>query len=256
VTMMRFVRGSGSTRLASWMLFGVLALGPATAGAAKAKGKTAAGGAGGAAAAPSSSGETGSSADAPAAAGAPPADSSPKADLKKSNEALDKFLKKQKPGWSPEGEAQKQEIRKIVGSFLDYGELAKRALAKHWDGLTPSQRTEFVNTLRDLVERSYLRQLRGDPNYTMTYEKEEKQGQEAAVFSTLHTTSRGKKVELSIEYKMVWKKKWLVYDVVTDEQSMLENYRAEFNKIINKEGFDALMKRMKKKLAEKDEKGE
>ena len=33
----------------------------------------------------------------------------------------------------------------------------------------------------------------------------------------------------------------------------LENYRAEFNKIINKEGFDALLKRMKKKLDEKEE---
>ena len=45
----------------------------------------------------------------------------------------------------------------------------------------------------------------------------------------------------------------MVYDVVTDEQSMLENYRAEFNKIINKEGFDALLKRMKKKMDEKEE---
>ena len=66
--------------------------------------------------------------------------------------------------------------------------------------------------------------------------------------------ARGKKVKIALEYKMLWKgDHWVVYDVVTDEQSMLENYRAEFNKIINKEGFDALMKRMKKKLDEKDE---
>ena len=53
---------------------------------------------------------------------------------------------------------------------------------------------------------------------------------------------------------MLWKDgHWVVYDVVTDEQSMLENYRAEFNKIINKDGFDALLKRMRKKLDEKEE---
>ena len=45
----------------------------------------------------------------------------------------------------------------------------------------------------------------------------------------------------------------MVYDVVTDEQSMVENYRAEFNKIINKDGFETLLKRMKKKLDEKEE---
>ena len=72
--------------------------------------------------------------------------------------------------------------------------------------------------------------------------------------ATLVTTSKGKKVNVALEYKMIWKNgRWVVYDVITDEQSLLENYRAEFNKIINKDGFDALLKRMKKKLDEKEE---
>jgi phospholipid transport system substrate-binding protein len=185
--------------------------------------------------------------------GPPPAASSPMADLKKSNEKLDKVLAKKAPAWSPEAEAQRAEVRKLVGTFLDYGELAKRSLARHWDGLTPKQRDEFVNTLRDLVERSYLKQVHGNPNYQIKFEKETKDGNEATVTGTLHTVARGKKVKVALEYKLLWKDRWLVYDVVTDEQSMLENYRAEFNKIINKEGFDALLKRMKKKMDEKEE---
>ena len=56
-----------------------------------------------------------------------------------------------------------------------------------------------------------------------------------------------------MEYKLLAKdNRWLVYDVITDEQSMLETYRAEFNKTINKESFDALLRRMKKKLEEKE----
>jgi phospholipid transport system substrate-binding protein len=110
-----------------------------------------------------------------------------------------------------------------------------------------------VNTLRDLVERSYLKQVHGNANYQIKYEKETKDGNEATVTATLHTVARGKKVKVALEYKLMWKDRWLVYDVLTDEQSMLENYRAEFNKIINKEGFDALLKRMKKKLDEKEE---
>jgi phospholipid transport system substrate-binding protein len=183
----------------------------------------------------------------------PPASASPMAELKKSNEKLDKILAKKSPNWSPEADAQRSEVRKLVGTFLDYGELAKRSLARHWDTLTPKQRDEFVNTLRELVERSYLKQVHGNPNYQIKYEKETKQGNEATVTGTLHTVARGKKVKVALEYKLLWKDHWLVYDVVTDEQSMLENYRAEFNKIINKEGFDALLKRMKKKLDEKEE---
>jgi phospholipid transport system substrate-binding protein len=197
-----------------------------------------------------------SKADPPASekpASPPPAGSSPMAELKKSNERLDKVLQRNRPDWSPEAELQRAEVRKVVGSFLDYQELAHRALAKHWDTINPKQREEFVETLRELVERSYLRQVHGNPNYQIKYEKETKEGNEADVVGTLLTSSRGKKVKIALEYKMMWKDHWVVYDVVTDEQSMLENYRAEFNKIINKEGFEALLKRMKKKLDEKEE---
>jgi phospholipid transport system substrate-binding protein len=197
---------------------------------------------------------TASSEKAAAKGDPPPAGSSPMAELKKSNEKLDKILQKNRPNWSPEAELQRSEVRKVVGSFLDYGELAKRALARHWDGITGKQREEFVETLRELVERSYLRQVHGNANYNIKYDKETKQDSEATVTGVLNTVARGKKVKIALEYKMLWKgDHWVVYDVVTDEQSMLENYRAEFNKIINKEGFDALLKRMKKKLDEKEE---
>ncbi len=187
----------------------------------------------------------------------PPANSSPMAELKKSNAQLDKVMQKNKPNWSPEAELERTEVKKLVGSFLDYGELAKRSLNKHWDKLTPKQREDFVETLRQLVERSYLRQMHGSPNYNIKYEKEEKNGSEADVTATLNTVARGKKTKVALEYKMLWKDgHWLVYDVVTDEQSMLENYRAEFNKIINRDGFDALLKKMRKKLDEKDDDSE
>jgi phospholipid transport system substrate-binding protein len=184
----------------------------------------------------------------------PPPSGSPMAELKKSNAQLDKVLQKNKPNWSPEAELERSEVKKLVGSFLDYGELARRSLAKSWDKITPKQREEFVETLRELVERSYLRQIHGSPNYNIKYEKEEKNGSEADVTATLNTVSRGKKTKVALEYKMIWKEShWVVYDVVTDEQSMLENYRAEFSKIINRDGFEALLKKMKKKLEEKDD---
>ena len=178
----------------------------------------------------------GKEAGAEALADPTPPTTSPMTELKKSNADLDKVLRKNVPGWTPEAELQRSEVRKLVGAFLDYGELARRSLARHWDTLTPKQRTDFTETLRELVERSYLKQVHGGPNYNIKYEKEEKTGNEATVDATLHTTSRGKKVDVALEYKMLGKGgHWVVYDVLTDDQSMLENYRAEFNKIITKD---------------------
>jgi phospholipid transport system substrate-binding protein len=179
----------------------------------------------------------------------PPAGSSPMAALKKSDAALKKLFAKSAPSWSPEHDAKRSEMRKIVGGFLDFEELARRALARHWDGINPKQRSEFVGVLRDLIERNYIKQVHGQPNYDMHFNKEAITGSEATVASTLDATDRGKKVTIEIEYKLLHKgDRWLVYDVITDEQSMLENYRAEFNKIISKESFDTLLKRMKKRL--------
>lgn len=178
---------------------------------------------------------------------------SPMAELKKYDAALKKLFQRKAPSWSPEADAKRSELRKIVASFLDFEELAKRSLGKHWDTITPKQRAEFTATLRDLIERSYIKQVHGAPNYNLAFEKETIDGNTADVTATLHATTRGKKVDVAIEYKLLARdNRWLVYDVITDEQSMLENYRAEFNKIINKESFDALMKRMKKKLDEKE----
>jgi phospholipid transport system substrate-binding protein len=187
------------------------------------------------------------------AAGDPKTTSSPMAVLKKSDGALKKLFSRRPPSWSPEADSKRDEMRKIVAGFLDFEELARRSLARHWDGLSAKQRSEFVATLRDLIERSYIKQVHGSPNYDLVFEKETIDGNEADVTAALHAMARGKKVDVSMEYKLLAKDgRWLVYDVITDEQSMLENYRAEFGKIINKESFDALLKRMKKKLEEKE----
>jgi len=179
----------------------------------------------------------------------PPATAVPMDALKKSHERLQKLLAKKAPSWSPESEAKTSEIRTLVSEFLDFGELAKRALAKNWDVIKPSERVEFVSTLRDLVEKSYVGNMHGSPKYKLDWEKETRKESEASVLATLHTQRKGKPVDMSIEYRLLYKAwGWVVYDVITDEQSLLETYRAEFAKIIKKESFAALLTKMKSKI--------
>jgi len=183
---------------------------------------------------------------------AAPADSHPMEDLKKSHVKLQKLMGKSSPSWSPENDAKNEEVRSVVNGFLDFRELAQRALVKHWDGIEPTKRAEFVATLRELVERNYIDQMNGSPNYKLSWEKEDRKPTEATVQAQLNTMARGKPLKVAMEYRLVHKQRgWLVYDVVTDEQSLLETYRAEFNKVIKKESFDALLAKLKQKLVEK-----
>lgn len=188
----------------------------------------------------------------PSAPAEPPPGASPLTDLKGANERLKKAVAKAGPSWTPEAEAKNAEVKKIVGELLDFEELGRRALARHWAGLAAQQRTEFLTTLRTLVERSYLRSVHGQPDYQLEFDKETREGNEATVPATIKATRKGKKISMALLYHLIWKNgRFVVYDVVTDDLSLLENYRTEFNRVITKEGFDGLLGRMKRKLDEK-----
>jgi phospholipid transport system substrate-binding protein len=180
------------------------------------------------------------------------APASPMGMLKHSNDDVRRILKEDHGGVPTA--AHKEQIKKIVNGFLDYEELGKRSLAANWDKITPAQRTEFVQVFRDLIEKNYVRQLRSNVDYVIEYKSEDVKGPEGTVHSVVKTERRGRQSESTIDYKLLDKGgRWAVYDVITDDVSLLRNYRSQFARIIDREGFPALMGKMKKKLAETTE---
>ena len=180
--------------------------------------------------------------------------SGPMATLKQKNGELDRVLRVKTAAGSPEEKKAKDEIKTLAGTLFDYTELAKRALADHWAKLTPAQRTEFVSTLRDLIERNYARQLRSNLDYQVVYKTEDVAGPEATVTTVVKVKTKGKATDAEIVYKMKQPEAssagWMVYDVITDEVSLVRNYRSQFGKVIAEKGYDELVKKMKTKLAE------
>jgi phospholipid transport system substrate-binding protein len=169
--------------------------------------------------------------------------------LKQKNSEVDKLLRQKVEKGTPAETKQKEEIKKLAGTLLDYDELAQKSLGPHWDKLTPAQRTEFVTTLRELIERNYVKQLRSNLDYAVQYKNEEAAGDQATVSTVVKVKSPGKSTDAEIVYKM--KKNpdgWRVWDVVTDEVSLVRGYKTQFNKIINEQSYDALIKKMKSKL--------
>ncbi len=173
----------------------------------------------------------------------------PMATLKQKNGDVDKLLRQRVDKGTPAEQKQKDDIKKLAASLLDYDELAQKSLAAHWEKLTSPQRNEFVTTLRELIERNYVKQLRTNLDYQVQYRNEEADGDQATVATVVKVKSAGKNTDAEIIYKM---RKvadgWRVWDVITDEISLVKNYRTQFNKIITEQSYDALIKKMKSKL--------
>ena len=173
----------------------------------------------------------------------------PMATLKQKNGDVDKLLRQKVEKGTPAEQKQKDEIKRLAATLLDYDELAQKSLAMHWEKLTSPQRNEFVSTLRELIERNYVKQLRTNLDYQVQYKNEENEGEQATVSTIVKVKSAGKNTDAEIIYKM--KKAadgWHVWDVITDEISLVKNYRTQFNKIITEQSYDALIKKMKSKL--------
>lgn len=166
------------------------------------------------------------------------------------NDAIVALLR-QKP--EPGSAAEKQvtaEISKAVGGFLDVGALGQSALADHWGKLSRAQQAEFSKLLASLVENSYVRALRANLDYEVKYQGETMRGADRVVTTEVTAVRNGRPQTIGIEYVLRPSGETLrAVDVITDGVGIVENYRAQFNKIIAKEGFDGLLERMRKKQA-------
>src|SRR5215510_5396831 len=139
-------------------------------------------------------------------------------------------------------------IRKVADDIFDFNEIARRALARHWQPLTDKQRAEFVSLFSDLLERSYISKIELYGGEKIQYLPERVDGDTATVPTRLLTKSG---TEIPIDYRLLKKgDKWLVYDVNIEGVSLVSNYRTQFNKIIQTGSFADLIQKMRTKQDE------
>ena len=139
-------------------------------------------------------------------------------------------------------------VRKIAEDIFDFNEIARRALARHWQPLTEKQRAEFVSLFSDLLERSYMSKIELYGGEKIQYTGERTDGDNASV-TTRIVTKNG--TEVPIDYRLLKKgDRWLVYDVNIEGVSLVSNYRTQFNKIIQTASFDELLQKLRSKQGE------
>lgn len=169
--------------------------------------------------------------------------------VKTANEKITALLKEKPAPGSKEEKELAAKVTSSVRDFLDIDELGKRAMADQWSKLTPAQQTEFLTTLRALIEDNYIRGLRANLQYTVDYtgESVDKDGN-TVVTTVINTKRKNRNMKISVDYVLQKEgNKYKAWDVKTDGVGLVENYRAQFNKIIEKEGFAGLIAKMKKK---------
>ncbi len=142
----------------------------------------------------------------------------------------------------------RSELRRVADDLFDFGEMSRRALARHWGECSGQEREEFVRLFTDLLERSYLSKIENWSGEKVLFVSEAIDGDYAAVRSKIVTV---RKQEVPVEYRLYRAgQRWQVYDVLFEGVSFIATYRSQFNRIIQTSSFAGLMDKMREKEVE------
>ena len=143
-------------------------------------------------------------------------------------------------------------VKEIVLPQFDSQEVAKRTLSTHWNGLTDQQQQEFVQLFIALVEKTYSHNLdRYNNGVQFFFDHERIEDQFSEVDTRVLDPVQNRTFSIGYRLHNV-NGKWLVYDVVIENVSMVQNYRNQFNRILTKSSYEELIKALQNKIHELD----
>tara|TARA_Y100001960_G_scaffold184768_1_gene193640 strand:+ start:2378 stop:2992 length:615 start_codon:yes stop_codon:yes gene_type:complete len=172
---------------------------------------------------------------------------------KKSPEAAVKFLLneiKQIVEGDEISEDQKAANKKhsdIALSILKVPEISQKALGKYWAKQSLKQQDQFQKLLGNLfVYVAFPSSAKFFTDLDLIYGKSKRKKDMMVVPLTVIHDKEG---EVDIDFWLKhYSNNWLVVDVILDGISMRNNLRSQFYKILKKNDFDELVRRMEKKL--------
>jgi len=140
-------------------------------------------------------------------------------------------------------------IRAAAAEIFDFPEISRRTLAIHWQARTPTEREEFAALFSDLLESSYISKIESYSGEKIQYVAETNDGNQAVVRTRI-VSKQG--VETPVDYRMLLQDgRWRAYDVTIEGVSLVANYRAQFNSIIQRSGYTDLVARLKARQDER-----
>jgi phospholipid transport system substrate-binding protein len=148
-------------------------------------------------------------------------------------------------------EQRRRELRALAQRDLDLARMSAEVLGKHWVEMTPAQQHQFVPLFEAFIESAYLGEIQQYSKLKIQVGAAKSQGPDyASVDATvLQPGEDPMDIKFLLEHTPGG---WLMYDVVVDDIGMVENYRAQFDRVIRTRGLSRLEAELRIKQAKLD----
>jgi phospholipid transport system substrate-binding protein len=147
-----------------------------------------------------------------------------------------------KPGLHDPGQrgAILADVERIILRLFDFNELSSRTVGASWKSFNPDQKNRFTDAFTMLLRETYLEKLYGYKGEQVSYAGETASATGDKVEIQTSVAIDGKPV--SIAYRMLKKQRWMVYDVIVEGVSLVQNYRNQFQEMLGKGDAETLIK--------------
>lgn len=143
--------------------------------------------------------------------------------------------------------ARRAQMKGVINQRFSYEQMGMRSLAREWDKRTDQEKTEFIDLFGKLLENSYSSKIESYSEEKILYKKELVKGEYALVKTDIERVDG----TVSVDYKLIkLNGKWQVYDFIIEGVSMVRNYRSQFKKIIAKDSYQHLVKKLSDKITD------
>jgi phospholipid transport system substrate-binding protein len=150
-----------------------------------------------------------------------------------------------------------KKLRGIAESHFDFAEMAKSTIGYHWKTLTSAQQSEFVPLFTNFIEDAYLSRIESYSVEKINQQIQSsmiqfiKQTNDGSDYATVYSTVvlQDRKDPIAVNYLMRRDgSEWKIYDITIDAISVIANYRNQFNRVLNNDGYDKLVQIIREKM--------
>ena len=138
-----------------------------------------------------------------------------------------------------------ERVRAVFLPLFDFQEMARRSLGSHWRRRTPAEREEFTRLFGSLLEKTYTNRIAAFRGQRVHFTGEDIDGGYAQV-DTRIVDRDGRRFDLDYRLRRAQATgKWRIYDIVVQDISLVNNYRAQFNRVINRRSYESLVAKLR-----------
>ena len=135
-------------------------------------------------------------------------------------------------------------VRAVLQQLFDFQEMSQRSLGanarRYKDRLG-----EFTPLFVDFLEHSYMGTLEKNGDAKIQYVREILDGENIRINTRVRLKDGN---EYNVDYKFYSSPAgWRVYDLIVEGISLVNNYRSQFERVLNKKSFDALLQDLREK---------